>query len=218
MKNEIRVLIADDHPVFRQGLRQVLEGERDFEVTAEVGDGEQALEQIDQNPPHVVVLDIDMPKMDGFAAARIIRAKRIPVEIVFLTMHKDERLLNEAIDLGVKGFLLKDSAATEIIACVRAVAAGQDFISPLLSPYLLNRRRSAGRLAASKPELDDLTPAERRVLRLIGDNKTSKEIAAELFISVRTVENHRANIADKLNLHGSHTLLKFAIENKSALS
>jgi DNA-binding NarL/FixJ family response regulator len=218
MTNEIRVVIADDHPVFRQGLRQVLESERDLEVTAEVGDGEQALERIGQKPPHVVILDIDMPKMDGFAAARIIRAKRIPVEIVFLTMHKNEKLLNEAIDLGVKGFVLKDSAAAEIVACVRAVAAGQDFISPLLSSYLLNRRRRSERLTAANPTVEALTPAERRILRLIGDNKTSKEIAEELFISVRTVENHRANVAAKLNLRGHHTLLKFAIENKSALS
>jgi len=150
--------------------------------------------------------------------ARALKQKQVPVEVVFLTMHKDERFLNAALDLGVKGYLLKDSAVTEIIAGIKAVAAGEDYVSPALTTYLLKRSRRAAQLVAEKPALDRLTPTERRVLALLGDYKTSKEIAAELFISIRTVERHRANICEKLDLRGAHALIKFATENRSELS
>ena len=164
------------------------------------------------------VLDVDMPHLDGFAVARAIFEKKLPVRIVFLTMHKDEDLFNEALDIGVDAYVLKDSAVTDIVGAIRAVLAGQHFISPLLSTYLINRRSHAAELARRTPGLKDLTQSERRILALIADNKTSREIAGALFISVRTVENHRANICQKLELHGAHALLKFALEHKSALS
>ena len=215
---EMSIVIADDHPIFRQGLRQVIEAERDLRVVAEAGDGEAALARLGELRPDMAVLDIDMPKLDGFAVARAIRREGLPVEVVFLTMHKDEDMFNEALDLGVRGYVVKDSAVTDIVGSIRAVAAGRHFISPSISTYLVERRRRADALAASKPGIRDLTPTERRVLTLIAENKTSREIAEELFVSPRTVENHRANICQKLDLRGAHALLKFALEHRSQLT
>ena len=216
--DQIRVVIADDHPIFRKGLLQVIAIEPDLAIVGEAADGQTALEQIKTQQPDVAVLDIDMPKKNGFVLAQEIADCKLPVKIVFLTMYKEENAFNRALDLGVKGYLLKDSAVTDIVAGIRAVANGQHFISPAISSYLINRHTRTDRLADEKPGLKDLTPTERRILKLIADNKTSKEIAAELFISARTVDNHRTNIATKLELHGSHALLKFAFDHKSELS
>jgi DNA-binding NarL/FixJ family response regulator len=132
-------------------------------------------------------------------------------------MHKDERLLNAALDLGVKGYLLKDSAETEIITGIKEVAAGREYVSQALIGYLINRGRRVKRLLMEKPAVARLTPTERKILALLADYKTSKEIAQELFISPRTVDHHRANISEKLDLHGSHALIKFASEHRSEL-
>jgi DNA-binding NarL/FixJ family response regulator len=218
MSDPTRILIADDHPIFRQGLRQLFESEVGLAVICEAGDGRAALREIETHNPDIAVLDVDMPEMDGFAVARSVKEKNLATELVFLTMYKDEELFNEALDLGVKAYVLKDSAVTDLIGAVRAVLAGQSFISPALSSHLINRRNRGVALERSKPGLKDLTPTERRILPLIAENKTSREIADALYISIRTVENHRANICQKLDLHGAHALLKFALEHKSELS
>lgn len=217
MKTEVRILIADDHPVFRQGLRQVIESDPALKVAGEAAEGRSAIAQIEQLRVEVAVLDVAMPNGDGFEVARALKQKRLEVAIIFLTMHKDERFLNAALDLGVKGYLLKDSAVTDIIASIKAVAAGQEYVSPALTGFLINRSRRAAALTEQKPAVAKLTPTERRILILLGDYKTSKEIAAELFISPRTVEHHRANICEKLGLRGSHSLIRFANEHKSDL-
>jgi DNA-binding NarL/FixJ family response regulator len=165
----------------------------------------------------VAVLDIDMPEQDGFSVARAVRQHGLGVEIVFLTIHREEELFQAALDLGAKGYVLKDSAVTDIVAAIKAVAAGQPYISPQLSAYLIKRRQGAAALNASKPGLEDLTPTERRILKLIAEDKTSKEIAEELFISHRTVDTHRTNISRKLELHGHLALVKFALEHKAQL-
>jgi two-component system, NarL family, response regulator DegU len=132
-------------------------------------------------------------------------------------MHKDEKFLNAALDLGVKGFLVKDSAAEEVIDCINAVVNGQEFISPQLTVFLLKRMRQAQTSTAKVSALDQLTATERKVLRLIAEYKTNKEIAATLFMGVRTVEQHRLNISEKFNLQGRHALMKFATENVERL-
>lgn len=213
---QIRIVMADDHPIVRQGLRQMIETDKNLSIVAEAGDGQTALDLIETHQPDVAVLDVDMPGMDGFAVVRGLQKKRINVEIVFLTMHSEEEIFQAAMDLGVKGYVLKDSAVTDIVSSIKAVAAGRPYLSPELSALLLKRRR-ADKLDLKQPGLHDLSPTEQRILRLIAEDKTSKEIAAALFISPRTVETHRANMSRKLNLHGSLALVKFAVTHKAEL-
>ena len=213
----ITVIIADDHPIVRKGLRETIEEESKFVVLAEVGNGQEAIRAIEEFSPTVTILDVDMPIMNGFDVAREIKSKRLKTEIIFMTMHHDEDMFNEAIDLGAKGFVLKDSALTDIIECIKTVAASEHFTSHSLTSFLINRSRRAIDLTEKQPSVNDLTQTERRVLKLIAENLTSKEIGEQLFISPRTVEKHRENICQKLGLQGSHSLLKFAVQNKSKL-
>lgn len=209
--------MADDHPIVRQGLRKIIETDHDLLIAAEAGDGNAALALIEEHQPQVVVLDIDMPGMDGFAVVREMRRRGISAEIVFLTMLDEEETFQAAMDLNVRGYVLKDSAADEIVSAIKAVAQNRPFLSPSMSAMLLNRRRRADELEKEQPGLHLLTPTERRILKLVAENKTSKEIGEELFVSYRTVEGHRANISRKLNLSGSLALVKFASANKSDL-
>jgi len=215
--NQITLIIADDHPIVRQGLRQAIEADAALKVLTEASDGRAALEAIEKYQPQVAVLDIDMPLMDGVAVARAVREKKLNVEMVFLTIQRDEDMVNEAVNLGVKGYVLKDSALTDIVSCIKSVAGGQHYASSALTSYLVKRSSRAAALTEEKTGIKDLTPTERRVLKLIAEYKTSKEIAEELFISYRTVETHRANICQKLDLRGSHVLIKFALAHKSEL-
>ncbi|HKP36888.1 MAG TPA: response regulator transcription factor [Pyrinomonadaceae bacterium] len=210
----ITIVIADDHPVFRQGLRQIIEVENGLSVIGEAADGAAALAAIRELQPHVAVLDINMPKLRGFDVARELRREGSQTQIIFLTMYDDERMFNEALNTGALGYLLKDSAISDIVESIRAVAAGGHFITPSISRYLINRSSRSQALQDKRPSLTDLTPAEMRILKLIAENHSSKEIAEQLFISYRTVENHRANICQKLGLHGSNALVRFALEHK----
>src|SRR6185369_902568 len=212
------ITLADDHPVFRNGLRQIVEAESDFKVIGEACDGEKALEQIKALSPEVAILDISMPKLDGLAVADIVHEEGLPVKIVLVTMYREEKLFKKALEAGVKGYVLKDSAAIDIISCLNAVAAGENYTSPELTTYLIKRVRKVDIALTPQSSLDSLSDTERRVLSLIADCKTNKEMAQELFISVRTVETHRNNICKKLNVHGSHALMKFALDHKDHLS
>lgn len=216
-KTGIRVVIADDHPLIRQGLRLAVEADAAMTVVAEAADGAQALEIIRAVKPDIAVLDIDMPRSNGFTVARAIRDEALPVAIIFLTIHREEDLLNEALDLGARGYVLKDSAATDVVASIKAVAAGQHYTSPAMTTSLVNRTRRAADLRRQTPTLHDLTPTERRILKLIADYKTSREIGEALSISHRTVDTHRANISTKLDIRGSHALMKFALEHRDEL-
>lgn len=216
-QTEIKVLIADDHPVFLSGLSTLIASEKNLSVIAEADNGEAALDKIEEKRPDVAILDVSMPKMNGFEVARRLQTKTSRPELIFLTAYKDEEMFNEAFDLGAKGYVLKSSALDDIINCIEMVARGEYCISPLLTGYLVNRRSQSEILDKNKPGIRDLTPTELKIVRLIAESKTSKEIAGELFVSYRTVENHRSNICFKLGLRGSNSLMKFALENKSKL-
>jgi DNA-binding NarL/FixJ family response regulator len=217
MDAPVRVLIVDDHPIFRAGLVKTLEPETAFAVVGEASDGEEGLKLIGELHPDVAVLDVSMPILDGFGVARRVLDEALPTELIFLTMYKDAKYFNTALDLGVRGYLIKESATTEFLACLRAVSRGEYYISPAISKLLVERTRTAAALAASIPALERLTPSERAILRLVADNLTSRQIAAKLFVSERTVENHRMHICKKLDIKGHNKLLQFALENKSAL-
>lgn len=208
MDDRIRIMIADDHPIVRQGLRQTIESDGRMAIAGEAGDGEQALAAADELRPNVILLDVDLPKMDGFQVAQSLRERKIEAKIIFLTVHREESFMRRALSLGAAGYVLKDSAITDIIAAINAVSGGLPFISPAMTAYLLKTKTAAG-----DGDLDSLTPAERRVLRLIAEYKTTKEIAELLFISPRTVESHRGTITQKLGLRGSHSLMRYALQH-----
>ncbi|HZD49317.1 MAG TPA: response regulator transcription factor [Silvibacterium sp.] len=216
MDEEIRILIADDHPIVRKGLRFSIEEDAGLKVVAEASDGETALALIKKLHPQIAVLDIDMPKLDGLGVAREIARQKLDAKIIFLTFHADEDLFRSAMSLGSKGYILKDSASQEIVAGVRAVASGRPYISSAITEKLLHPPKAS---APQNTLTANLTPTERRIMQLIADGKSSKEIGAELSIHYRTVENHRTNICRKLNLEGegANALLRFALQNKNLL-
>src|SRR5262245_13359927 len=217
MNSRIKILVADDHPLFRKGLVDVVRADAALEIVKEAGDGAEALRFIQELQPAVAVLDIEMPRLSGLEVAAEIQKARLPVELIFITAYKDPETFDEAMTLGVKGYVLKESAAMDIVAGIKTVARGERYISPSLSGLLFRRVESARALRAERPGLDTLTPTERRILKMVSLDRTTKEIAADLGVSHRTIENHRANIAVKLGLSGSHSLLKFAYDNKSKL-
>jgi len=214
-QNKIRIVIADDHPVFRFGLRQIIEAEPAFDVVGEADQGEAARDLVQKVRPAIVVLDVAMPKLDGLALARLLQKEGTPVKVILVTMYREEKLFKKALEAGVKGYVLKDSAASDIISCIKAVAAGQNYTSPELTTYLVSRVRQVDALREPRSGAETLTATELRVLALLAEYKTSKEIAQELFVSPRTVETHRNNICQKLGIHGSHALMKFALAQKS---
>jgi DNA-binding NarL/FixJ family response regulator len=216
MNNEVRIVIADDHPIVRKGLREVIEDEPDLRVVAEAGDGQAGLAEIERLRPAIAVLDLHMPILDGFAVAGEVRKRKLPAEIIFLTMHDEVDLLHRAMDLG-KGYILKESALVEIVSGIRTVIAGRPFVSPSMTAALLEHRSQRDEFERSMPALADLTPSERRILSMIAAAKPTKVIADELHIHHRTVETHRASICHKLQLNGANSLLRFALENKSKL-
>jgi len=217
MKKEITILMADDHPVYLDGLRQMICADPTLKIVRETGNGAEALRLARELKPDIMILDMDLPGNNGLEIARARKQERLSFEIIFVTMYSEEDMFHEAMDLGAKGYVLKESAAADILNSIHAVAAGRHYLSPSISGLLVTRGLRAAALRSEKPGLESLTTAERRILKLIASDKTSKEIADSLGLSVRTVENHRANMSAKLGLQGSHSLLKFAFDNKHRL-
>jgi DNA-binding NarL/FixJ family response regulator len=215
--NKVTVIIADDHPVLRNGLRHIIEADAACMIIGEVGNGEDALLMIEEKKPDVALLDITMPRMTGLQVARIVQERGVSTKLAILTMSADELIFNEAMDLGVLGYVLKENAASEVLTSIKTVAEGKYYISPSISGILVKRSQKRQTAINTILGFADLTPTEIRILKLIAGNKTSREIANDLFISYKTVENHRTNIGKKLNLTGHNALLRFALEHKSLL-
>jgi len=211
----IRILIADDHPLMRRGLRMSVEDEEGLQVIAEAADGESALAQIEKLRPDIALLDIDMPKMNGLNVAKQISERKLPTRIIFLTFHSSEDLFRTALSLGIVGYILKDSAVQEVVAGIRAVSEGRPYLSSAITAGLL---LPGNKSKEPEPLIGNLTPTEHRIMNLIALGKTSKEIGVELSIHYRTVENHRTNISRKLSLdgEGANALLRFALQNKTS--
>ena len=217
MKQEVTVLIVDDHPLLRHGLRDVIGHNSRFKIVGEASDGEDALRQLAGLKPRIIILDIDMPRLNGLETLRAVRQLPFPVEVIILTMYNEEDMFNAAMDLGAKAYVLKENAANDILIALDKVDSGEVFLSPFMHAAGQRRSDRVRELLLSKPQIESLTPAERRILKLVGEDYTSKEIASLLNLSVRTVDNHRQHICDKLKLHGTHSLLKFAFDNSAYL-
>lgn len=217
MQTAVKLLIVDDHPVFRRGLREIIEEHSSFKIIGEAGDGESGLRLALETPPDIAIVDIDMPRGSGFEMARGLRKANSPAKIVFLTMYKDEDIFNTALDLGARAYVLKEDAVDDLVNALQTVSAGGLFVCDSVSEIGKRRSDVAHALLLSKPQLDSLTGAERRILKLIAEDRTTKEIAEFLNISSKTVENHRLSICNKLDIHGSHSLLKFAFDHKTHL-
>ena len=216
MSQVIEVLLADDHPVVRRGLKATIEEDSDLRVVAEAADGNDALRQIVDLRPAVAILDIDMPGLNGLGVARELSGQKIKTHVVFMTFHADEDLMRAAMDAGGKGYLLKGSETEEVGAAIHAVCAGRTYIGSKMAAILLNQKVE---LAGGGQQLDItvLTPSEKKILRLIADGLSSKEIGDALSIHYRTVENHRTNMCRKLNIEGANALARFALQHRSAL-
>ncbi len=213
----VRVLIADDHPIIRSGLREAIQGQRGKWLVFEAPDGEQAVECCQTNPIDVAIFDISMPKLDGLAAVRMARRQKPALKVILLTMYDDPALLEEGLTLGAQGYVLKDEPIAVVLEALRAVLKGERYLSPALQNRDKNRDSASKPLSDSNPDLDSLTVTERKILRLIGEDLTSKEIADRLQCSVHTINAHRQNLSIKLRLSGSHSLLKFAFDNRDRL-
>jgi DNA-binding NarL/FixJ family response regulator len=206
--DKINVLIADDHRLFRDGLMKILETCNDIEVIGEASDGLEALKKTEQLQPHVILLDLSMPKLSGLEVARRLKKEYPSVKIVILTMHEEEEYTLKMIRTGVSGYMLKDSAARDVIDAIRNAFAGKAFFSPQVSKILAQSYRDV--TASEDDPYDRLNDREREILQLILEGNTNKEIAGTLFISPKTVDNHRTNLMKKLNVHSVSELVRWA--------
>jgi DNA-binding NarL/FixJ family response regulator len=216
MSDIIKILLADDHPVVRRGLKSTIEEDPELHVIAEAVDGDDALKKMIELEPHVAILDIDMPGTNGLAVAREATARKLNTRIIFMTFHSDEDLMRAAMDVGGKGYLLKGTETDEIAAAIRAVALGRTYISSTMAAVLLKQKTEMPG-GGQTPDIGILTPTEKKVLRLIADGLSSKEIGDRLTIHYRTVENHRTNMCRKLNIEGANALARFALQHRTSL-
>ncbi len=211
---KLRVLLADDHGVVRKGLRFLLESEPDLEVVGEAADGRQAVDMTSQLRPDVVVMDIAMPRLNGIDATSQIVKQNPDVGVIMLSMYSDEEYLVRTLTAGAKGYLLKDSAETDLVSAVHSVRDGKPFFSPAITKTLLDDyvRRLQQRGLADSYEL--LSDREREVLQLLAEGKTNKEVATIFNLSTHTVETHRTHIMQKLNLHNTAEIVLYAVRKK----
>lgn len=217
MPQQVSILIVDDHPLLRRGVRDSIAENPRFRIVGEASDGEDGMRLVSSLKPDIAIVDIDMPRLNGLEMLRALRHLPFAVKTVILTMYKEEEMLNAALDLGARAYVVKENAVNDVLAALEQVARGETFLSSMMWEAGQRRSDRVQQLLLSRPQMETLTPSERRILKLVGQDYTSKEIANCLNLSVRTVDNHRQNICHKLNLHGTHSLLKFAFDHSAHL-
>ena len=199
---KIRLILADDHPILLKGMVDLINEIPEFQVIATAHNGKRALEIIENALPDIAIVDYHMPEMNGGEVIEQVNAKGLSVKMILLTLYKEEMIFNKVMSAGVLGYILKENSIAEIVECIRSVAKGQPYVSPSLMPFLLKRQ-----LQPETHSFDKLTKQEKNILKLIARKKTSREIAEMLFISPKTVENHRSKITKKLGIVGKHNAL-----------
>lgn len=211
---KIRVLLADDHTLFRQGIRTLISAEADMEVVAEAPNGGDAVNKAAEKRPDLILMDVGMPGLSSFEATRQIKKNRPDTKVLFLTMYDDEDYLVESMEVGASGYVLKDSPATQLVAAMRDVCRGGSYLSPRMLSQLVDDFRSRIKSANRVPRFGTLTPREREVLKLLAEGNSVKEIAGDLNLSVKTVEAHKFNLMRKLDIHNKAQLVQYAIRKK----
>ena len=207
MSDRVRILLADDHTIVRQGLKLILSAHAELEVVGEAANGREAVELAEKLHPDIVLMDVQMPELNGIEAAKKMVAAQPRIRILVLSMHKEAVYVREILKAGARGYILKDAIDTELLNAIRSVAKGDGYISPAVAGALNEKVKDP-----SNP-VDSLSAREREVLLLIAAGKTNKEIATQLNLSVYTVDSHRGKIMDKLNLHSAGELVRFAMKN-----
>jgi two-component system, NarL family, response regulator NreC len=205
---KIRVLLADDHKILRKGVRMLIDSQPDMEVVGEARTGREAVEEARQLKPDIVVMDVSMPELNGIEGTRLICDEMKHTRVVALSMHRDSVYVREILRAGARGYLLKDSEDDDLVKAIRSVHRGEAFLSPAISDAVLTDYRKH----VSNP-VDLLTSREREILTMVADGKTNKEIAQTLGLSVYTVESHRGSVMEKLNLHNTGDIVRFALRN-----
>ena len=207
----IHILLVEDHAMVRAGLRALLERADDIKIVGEASNGQEAIEMTMTLKPDLLVMDIMMPRLNGIQAAEQIRALKLPVSILLLSMYSDEGLIHQAMHSGVKGFVLKTSVSEELLQAIHAVARGESFLSKSVSSIVMDRITRPNTLQTDNP-IDSLSPREKEIMQLIAEEHTSSEIGKILVISEKTVEKHRANLMDKLHVRNLAGLVRLAIK------
>jgi len=217
MIKKYKIVIVDDHPIVREGLIKIVSSDSSFDIVGSCGDGAKVISMVYDVKPDIIVLDISLPNKNGLQLLQEFNDKKIKTDVVILTMYNEEEYFEEALKLGVKGYLLKDNALKELINCLHKVVKGKHYICSEFSDLLVEKRNNYNSFAKATPGLEDLSKTERIILKLISKNLTSKQIAEKLFLSIRTVQNHRNNISHKLGFSGHNKLLQFALLNRDKL-
>jgi DNA-binding NarL/FixJ family response regulator len=212
MDKPIRIVLVEDHTILREGLRALLSADPKFKIVGEADDGREAIRRVDKLAPDLVVMDLSMPRMTGMDAIREIKRRHPTTKIIALTVHKAEEYLRTTLQAGADGYVLKDATRVELLLAIQNVLKGKTYLSPSVSNTVIEGYLEGKENQIPSPRLGLLSPREREVLKLIAEGYKNKEIAADLFISLKTVEKHRANLMKKLDLHNAAALTTFAIE------
>ena len=212
MPPRYRIVIAEDHTILREGLRSLLSSNPNFEIVGEAEDGREAIRCVEKLKPNLILTDLSMPRMNGMEAIKEIKRESPETKVLVLTVHKAEEYILAAFRAGADGYLLKDSTHAELVMAVNKVLSGKHYISPEISEKVVEGYLEGKKALKSKTSWETLTQREREILKLIAEGYKNKEIADELCISAKTVEKHRANLMEKLNLHNAQALTAFAIE------